>query len=333
MWTLENPAVLFLLLLLPVGIYLRHFWKGRGSKIVFAFAVWKGEGFKPKLRFLSFLYGTANCAFWAAAAFLILAAAGPALLERERVFLSRGTDLMIVLDESPSMAAQDFPPVNRFETARSVIEEFIERRDNDPLGLVSFGADAAMRVPPTLDYDVVLKSLNELRIMDLGDGTAIGMGIAVAALHLKSSSAREKVIILLTDGVNNAGEILPETAAEIAEGLGIRIYSIGIGDETATEIEFTDPHTGKTYRGSFEGGFDEALLQRIAEVTGGAYFYAGSPGTLEAVFQAIDSIETVEKHVRIQVRTEKKYQLFILLSLGLFFFDYLIRRFLLRELL
>jgi Ca-activated chloride channel family protein len=271
--------------------------------------------------------------FWVGWLSLIIAASGPVQIERERIFLSRGIDMMIVLDESPSMAAQDFPPVNRFETARNVIRSFVEARDNDPIGLVSFGADAAMRVPPTLDYEGLLGSLEELQIMDLGDGTAIGMGIAVATLHLRSSSAKEKIIILLTDGKNNAGEIRPENSAEIAAGMNIRIYAIGIGDEKETPIEFTDPNTGKVYRGTFEGGFDEELLKKIADKTGGAYFYAGSPGTLQAVFQAIDSIETVEKRLRINVETKSRHRLFIFFGLGLILLDFIIRRFFYREII
>ena len=115
--------------------------------------------------------------------------------------------------------------------------------------------------------------------------------------------------------------------------MNIRIYAIGIGDERETPIEFTDPNTGKVYRGTFVGGFDEELLKKIADKTGGAYFYAGSPGTLQAVFQAIDSIETVEKRLRINVETKSRHRLFIFIGLGLILLDFIIRRFFYREIL
>jgi Ca-activated chloride channel family protein len=186
-------------------------------------------------------------------------------------------------------------------------------------------------VPPTLDYDFLLKELDAVRIMGLGDGTAIGMGLSVAALHLRGSSAGEKVIILLTDGKNNAGEIPPDTAARIAARIGARIYAIGIGGGGETPIEFTDPKSGKIFRGSLEGGFDEDILRKIAEKSGGSYFYAGNSGTLNAIFGAIDSLETIERRVRVQVKTEALHEWFILGGIILLALDFFIRVRLLRE--
>lgn len=188
-------------------------------------------------------------------------------------------------------------------------------------------------MPPTLDYRYLLSRLDELRIMDLGDGTAIGMGIAVAGLHLKDSTAREKVIILLTDGKNNTGEIPPETAAQIAAQIGARVYAVGIGSEEETPIEFVDPRTGKHYRGTLEGGFNEELLRSIVEKSGGSYFYAGNPGTLNAIFGAIDSLETIERRVRIRVRTRPVHDRFILAGILLLLVDFFFRMRLLREIL
>lgn len=329
----ETPGYLFLLLLVPAGIYFRHLWPGRGGKLPFAYRMWNTRGFSPSFFARRAAFGLAVLAFWAGVIALILALAGPAGVSRERVYLNRGIDMMLVLDESPSMAAQDFAPVNRFETARETIRRFVERRENDPIGLVSFGREAALRVPPTTDYEKLGAVLEDLRIMELGDGTAIGMGLALGALHLRSSDAPEKVMILLTDGKNNAGEVPAETAAQVATELGIRIYTIGIGSETQTPIEFTDPETGQVYRGTFEGGFDEGLLREIAELSGGAYFYAGTSGTLESVFEAIDSIETTEKRVRIEVSTEPRHRILIIFALGALLLDFFIRKLVLREVL
>ncbi len=333
MWTVDQPLYLLFLALVPVGIYLRHFWPRRGGKLSLAFEVWGGTGFRPRSWAVSTLYGIGVVAFWAAIVAVIIALAGPREVNRERIFVSRGIDMMVVLDESTSMAAQDFQPGNRFTVARSTILDFMDRRENDPIGLVTFGAEAALRVPPTLDYAAVRASLNRMEILSLGDGTAIGMGIALATLHLQRGTAEQRAIILLTDGVNNAGEIDPLAAASLAADAGIRIYPVGIGGTGASAIEFRDPQTGELYRGTFEGGFDEDLLLRIAGITDGQYFSARSPGTLEAVFTAIDQLETIERRVRTDVQTLPRERTFILLALALLGLELIIRRLVLGELL
>ncbi len=331
--TFDYPLAFLLLLLVPPGVYLRHFSRSRGNLLPFPFAVWRQAGFTPPVKGALLALRLSHAAFWVGVVSLIVALAGPGRAVREKIYLNRGIDMMLVLDESPSMAARDFQPENRFETAREVIRSFVRGRENDPIGLVSFSLEAALRVPPTLDYDFLLKNLDDLRIMDLGDGTAIGMGISVASLHLRRSTARDKVIILLTDGQNNTGEITPETAAQIAGQIGARVYAVGIGGREEAPIEFTDPKTGKRYRGTLEGGFNEALLRGVAEKSGGSYFYAGNPGTLGAIFSAIDSLETVERRVRIQVRTEPLHREFIRAGIALLLLDYVIRLWLLREVL
>ena len=332
MWVFEYPGVLLLLLLVPPAIYLRHFWRRRGGRIHYPFRIWRGTGFRPGFSVPRLLYALAAVCLWLGVVLLIVALAGPAEVGRERIFQNRGIDMMIVLDESPSMAAQDFVPDNRFEAARKVIRDFVERRENDAIGLVTFSKEAALRVPMTLDYGRLRERLGSLGIMSLGDGTAIGMGLALAALHLKPGESAQKVIILLTDGENNSGEILPETAADVAAQLGIRVYAIGIGSKEPAPLEFTDPRTGEQYRGTFEQGFNEQLLRQIAGKTGGSYFYAGSTGTLDSVFEAIDSLETVQKRVRIEVTHEGRHRLLLALGLGLILVDFVIRRLLLREL-
>ncbi|MCF7928520.1 MAG: VWA domain-containing protein [Spirochaetales bacterium] len=331
MLTFDYPGFLLLLFLLPVLIYFRHFWPHRGGVLVFPFRLWGGEGFKPAQRGVKIvLFASAFC-MWTGLALLIVALSGPALSSRERSYLSRGIDFMIVLDESPSMSARDFPPENRFQSAVAVIQSFIDSRENDPIGLVSFSKEAALRVPPTLDYEVVKQRLESLQIMSLGDGTAIGKGLALAALHLRNSSADAKNIILLTDGEQNAGEISPDTAVRIAEQLGIRIYTIGIGTPGDVPLEFTDPETGGVYRGTYHSEFDEELLQKLAEETGGAYFAAAGPATLQMVFNSIDSIESTEKRMRINVIKNTIHRHFIFAGFLLVLGSMLIRKLFLRE--
>jgi Ca-activated chloride channel family protein len=333
MWILEHPSALLIFLLVPPAIYARHFWHRRGGKLVFPFQVWRGSGFAPRHGGLTFGNGIGVLSFWVGVCLLIVALAGPANVKREKIYLNRGVDIMIVLDQSPSMAAQDMSPGNRFESARTMIREFIATRQNDPIGLVGFGTQALLRVPLTLDYHALDRSLSSMQVMGLGDGTAIGLGLSVAVLHLERSTATHKIIILLTDGENNSGEILPSTAAQIAAQKGIRVFAIGIGRGDPAPLEYKDPKTGKSYRGTYEGGFDAKSLRQIADLTGGAYFSAGSQGTLSAVFRSIDSLATVERRVRIHVRTEQEFQLFILLGLGMILLDFAIRKWILREVL
>jgi Ca-activated chloride channel family protein len=255
------------------------------------------------------------------------------LTRQEKVYLTAGADIFIVLDESPSMAARDFPPDNRFTAAKEVVRRFVQGRQNDQIGLVSFGRDAALRVPLTLDYDYLLERLNSLQVMSLGDGTALGNGLALAALHLQSSNARQKVIITLTDGGNNAGEIQPSTAAELIRSLNIQLYLIGIGTNAEVPLEVTDPKTGVAYSGTLEEGFQEDFMKSLAVPPLGAYFTAGSSGSLESIFLAIDSRESATKRVKVQVHNDPLFGTFLvaaLISLSLFFVS---RKLLLKEIL
>lgn len=196
---------------------------------------------------------------------------------------------------------------------------------------MSFSTEAALRVPPTFDREAFLDRLDSLSIMSLGEGTAIGMGIAVAALHLERSSAEQGVIVLLTDGENNTGEIQPESAAAIAASLGIRIYVIGIGSQGEVTIELKDPNTGTITKGRWNSRFDEELLARIAESAGGRYFSAKSPGALAAVFRTIDSLETGEKRSKIRILVEQRYHVLIIIGLCCILFEFLIRKGIYRE--
>ncbi len=326
MWILERPGVLILLLLLPPLVYLRHFWSRRGGRVHFPVSLWGGERFREPLTVRILAVKVSSVFFWCAWVLLIVAAAGPTRTERERIYLSRGADIMLVIDQSASMAAQDFQPVNRFETARAVIRRFIDQRLNDHIGLVGFSAEAALRVPPTMHHGHVLDSLDSMFLMELGDGTAIGMGLALATLHLQGSQAENKAIVLLTDGVNNAGEVSPEAAAEVAGRQGVRIYAIGVGSGKEAAIEVRNPEDGQLYRGTVRESYDQETLTRIAELSGGTYYSAGSAGTLEAIFNAIGTAEDTERRVRVQVRRFPYHRRLLLLALSLLVVDILVRR-------
>ena len=206
-----------------------------------------------------------------------------------------GVDIVITLDASGSMAAEDFRPRNRFTVAKELIADFIESRVDDRIGIVTFGARAATRVPITFDRDIARDVLEKAQVGENGDGTAIGHAIATAVNRLRGSRARSKVIILVTDGVNNAGSIEPTTAATLARKFGIRIYSIGVGSRGAVPIpvKVQNRFTGEVevVRQFIRADLDEEMLSAIAESTGGSYFRAVDERALESILARIDRLE------------------------------------------
>lgn len=228
---------------------------------------------------------------------VVVALARPQVVE-SRIDEQRGIDMVIVLDASGSMAAEDFRPRNRFTVAKDLIEEFISRRLSDRIGVITFGTRAATRVPVTFDRVIARVALEESRVGENGDGTAIGQAVATAVNRLRPSEAESRVMILLTDGVNNAGSIDPMTAAELASRLGIRIYAIGVGSRGPVPIpvRVQDALTGQvTTRYQFiRADLDEEMLTQMAEMTGGQYFRATDEEALGAILQRIDELETSE---------------------------------------
>jgi Ca-activated chloride channel family protein len=333
MLTFEEPFYFVLLLLIPLLVFLKYRWKGRGGRLPFPLGLWQGLRFRPGIAGMRVVMLTSNLALWVTFVFLVTALAGPSMTRQEKVYLSAGADIFIVLDESPSMAARDFPPDNRFSAAKDVIRRFVRGRQNDQIGLVSFGRDAALRVPLTLDYEYLLGRLDDLQVMSLGDGTALGMGLALAALHLQDSNAPQKVIIALTDGVNNSGEIQPSTAVELIRSLNIPLYLIGIGTSAQVPLELTDPKTGMAYSGTLEGGFNEDFLKALAVPPLGAYFSAGSSGSLESIFLAIDSRESATKRVKVQVHNDPLFGSFLVAALLSLSFFFVLRKLVLKEIL
>jgi Ca-activated chloride channel family protein len=330
MISFEEPLMLmFFIPLIGLGV-VSFFWRGRGGRLQFSLGSWKGNDFNYSPRWLKGLMLFRTSAFYFGLSLIILALAGPSFLRREQVFLSQGTNFMVVLDISPSMKGDDFAPETRFDSALRVIRQFLETREKDPIGLVTFATTATLRVPPTLDYGFFYKQLGSLDI-DSGPHTAIGMGIALGALHLQNAPKGERIMILLSDGANNYGEILPATSAEMAKALGIRIYTIGIGTDRKVNVEYVDPITGRPVFAEQEDILDEVVLERVARSTGGKYYPARSMGSLETVFRSIDSRESQEKKVRQEVKSYPVHQEILYLALSLFVLVYLINKLILRE--
>ena len=333
MWSLERPLYLLAVFTVPMLLYYLEWRPLRGAVLRFTLEVWRGDRFARRWTWHHVAASVAQIAFWAAVLALIVAAAGPVTLTRERVHLLPGADVMIVLDESPSMSAHDYGEGSRFDSAREVVREFVAGRENDAIGLVTFSERAALRVPLTTEYSYLHRVLDDLAVMTLGDGTAIGMGIGVATLHMRQGQGATRAMILMTDGENNAGEILPETAAAIAADVGIRIYTVGMGRAGDAVLEFTNPETGETSRGIYRGRFDEDLLRRLAEVTGGRYFAARERAALASIFAEIDGLERAETRTRVIVHRTARHTPLLLAGLLLILLEVSVRRLLLREVL
>ena len=327
-----QPLYFLLLLLFIPGVYIRHVRKP-GNAYPLTQGLWQGSVFTKRTSLPAVLYWFGSLCFWAGLGLLIASLAGPAKVTSEKQYLEKGMDIALVLDESPSMAAEDFGGVRRFDTARDLIKRFVASRENDAIGLVTFGKEAALRVPPTLDYPRLLQTVNDLTLADLGDGTAIGLGLALACNHLRKGGGAKQIIILITDGEQNAGEISPETAALIADALSIAVYTIGIGMKGQVPLEYRDPETGRQYRGTFESGFNEEILTGIAGTTGARYYRASDFESLRRAFDSIGFREKGNTSFRQLVSTSYRHSLFILFGLLLVLTDVVIRKLVLREVL
>jgi Ca-activated chloride channel family protein len=246
---------------------------------------------------------------------LVLAMARPQAGRERREMSAEGVDILLTLDVSSSMEARDLGSRNRLEIAKEVVAEFVRGRQSDRLGLVIFAGESFTQCPLTLDYDILLSFVQGIQIADDSwDGTAIGMALANACNRLRESQAKSKVVVLLTDGVNNAGEVEPLTAADAAAAVGIRVYTIGVGSNQAS---LASPLLFRRAQGA---EFDEATLQEVARRTGGRYFRATSREKLQEIYREIAALETtpIKDQVRVDYAERYAYLLWpgLLLLLG-----------------
>jgi Ca-activated chloride channel family protein len=242
---------------------------------------------------------------------LVLALARPQAGARIESVSSLGVDVVVALDHSGSMRAEDFQPDNRLEVARRTVQRFIAGRPGDRIGLVAFAGLATTRCPLTLDHEMLAQFLEELTFAPREqDGTALGMGLATAVNRLRESDARSKVVVLVTDGMNNTGQIGPKAAAEAARALGVKTYTIGVGTQGTVPVPDRTAQ-GVRYR-MVQVEFDEELLADIAEMTGGQYFRATDAESLQTIFDTIDSLEKTEIESRVRVLYSELFPLFLL---------------------
>ncbi len=326
-----TPWFLMLLALLPI-IALARVWAGRRTSAALKYAhnpfvtprrrTWRVSA-QPALMGLRLL----------ALALIIVAIARPQTSEATQIIHGEGVDIVLALDISGSMASLDFSPQNRLGAAKSVIGDFVEARPYDRIGLVVFASQAFIQGPPTIDHDVLQVLLSEVELVtDLGldDGTAIGLGLASAANMLRESTTKSKVIILLTDGANNAGNIDPLTAALAIESLGIKVYTIGAGRPGIVQIPQRTRFGTRIVR--YRSDLDEEVLSEIAATTGGQYFRAENAAGLEQIYEEINLLEKSELEVRVFKRYQEQAVWLLLPALFILFSELALRNTLLRRL-
>ncbi len=330
--TFQSPAFFLLFIpLLLVGGY--HFWARQKKSASLQYSSLShlklnarkmGGTWRNRLKPLPYFFKMA------ALGFVIVALARPQTADTKVKRNVEGIDIMIVLDISDSMLIEDMKPLNRIEAAKDTIRRFVKSRVSDRIGLIIFAGEAFTMVPLTLDYELILKRVDEITTAQekhIKDGTALGVALANAANRLKDSVAKSKVMIFATDGESNSGTIDPDTGLEIAKGYGIKIYSIGIGTDGPKKIPIT--HTDifgnkvKTYE-PFEDEVNEALLSRMAKETGGRFFRANKEDSLQKVFSEIDHLEKVKIDVNKYVRYNEEFRRFIYWALGFYLMSWLL---------
>lgn len=323
-----NPDFFWLLLLLPLAV-LWYFFKRKEQSASLKISSIQGfankEGILPKLKPLLFILRLL------ALAAVITALARPQTKDvSTKTKTTEGIDIVMAIDVSSSMLARDLKP-NRLSALKEVAADFIKKRPNDRIGLVAYAGEAYTKTPITSDKSIVLSSLREISYGQLNDGTAIGMGLATSVNRLKESKAVSKIIILLTDGVNNSGFIEPQTAADLAIEFDIKTYTIGLGTNGNALSPIAYNADGSFRYGMRQVEIDEELLKDIAEVTGGKYFRATNNEKLEAIYDEINKLEKTEIEEFKYTRYEEKFRPWVLLALGLLVFEWLLRNTLFRS--
>lgn len=290
--TFLNPGFFWLFLLLPLVIGWQ-IWKRNEQTATLKIS--SLQGFKASKSFLAKLKPFLFVLRLLALSSLIVAMARPRTVDvSSKTKTTKGIDIVMAIDVSGSMLAKDLKP-NRMEGLKVVAESFVEARPNDRIGLVVYASEAYTKTPVTSDKAVVLDAIKSIRYDNvLQDGTGIGMGLATAVNRLKDSKAKSKIIILMTDGVNNSGFIEPETASDIAKEYGIKVYTIGIGTNGMAEFPYAIAPNGQFLFKMMQVEIDEKLMQSIAKNTGGKYFRATSNKKLETIYDEINKLETTE---------------------------------------
>ncbi|TRX27931.1 VWA domain-containing protein [Flavobacterium franklandianum] len=310
--TFLNPEFFWLFLLIPIAIAWIYWKRNEQSATLKMSSI---QGFKGSNTLATRLKPVLNVLRILALSSLIIAMARPRTVDvSNQTKTTRGIDIVLAMDVSGSMLAKDLRP-NRMEALKDVASDFVEERPNDRIGLVVYASEAYTKTPVTSDKAVVLEAIKSIKYDNvLQDGTGIGMGLATAVNRLKDSKAKSKVIILLTDGVNNAGFIEPETAADIAKQYGIKVYTIGIGTNGMAESPYALSPNGQILFQMMKVEIDEQLLKNIARKTNGKYFRATSNSKLAEIYASINKLETTEIKELKFYDYDEKYRPFVWLA-------------------
>lgn len=307
----EHPWFFLLMLIIPFMIwhYLKNF-SSMGANI----SVPNVHTLKGKGSVKAFLYKWLPILRWLAIACLITALAKPQLTLKEEEVTAEGIDIMLAMDLSSSMLARDFNP-DRLAVTKLVANQFVDKREHDRLGLAVFSGESFTQCPLTTDHKILKEFISQLEVGLLQDGTAIGMGLAASVNRLKESKAKSKVVILLTDGVNNAGYINPMQAAEIAKQVDVKVYTIGVGTSGTALMPRGRRRDGKYNYKEVNVQIDEDLLKQISDLTGGRYYRADSQSALQNIYSEIDRLEKTEIEVNVFKRYSQEFRRFLMLGL------------------
>ena len=316
-----NPWWLYALLLLPLLVFW-HLYKIRKQQVYMR--VSSTDPIKDLRSNRSVLYPYLPILSLLAVGSLIFGLARPQLTLTEEEVKADGIDIVIAMDVSSSMLAQDFKP-DRLSVSKAVAKSFVDKRTYDRIGLVVFAAESYTQCPLTTDHRVVKDFLDGLQCGILEDGTAIGMGLASAVNRMKDSEAKSKVVILLTDGVNNSGYIKPMTSVEIAKELGTKVYTIGVGTRGRALMPQQRRGNGEYLYRMVNVNIDEELLRTIADDTGGKYYRAIDEESLQAIYTEIDALEKTEINVTTFKRYSEEFRPFLIFAMIVFFLEVLLR--------
>jgi Ca-activated chloride channel family protein len=324
--TFANPEFFYLLFLL-VPLIIWYIWKDREANAAIRFSTLKGfagAGRTAKYWLRHILFAIRLIIL----SLIIIVLARPQSVNKWQDVNTEGIDIIIALDISGSMLAQDFKP-DRLEASKAVAIEFVSGRPTDRIGLVVYSAESFTQCPLTTDHAVLINLFHDIKSGMIEDGTAIGMGLANAVSRLKDSKAKSKVVILLTDGVNNRGSIAPLTAAEIARTFNIRVYTIGVGTQGTAPAPVQTPYGVQIRQVPVE--IDEQILQQIANTTDGKYFRATNNQKLIEIYKEIDQMEKSKVDVREYSRKEEEYLAYGLGAVILLLFEIIVRKTVLRN--
>ncbi len=309
--TFANPEFFWLFLLIPLLVLWYAFWNKK-SKVTLT--VSSATAFKQNSLWTSRLYHLLFVLRMLALAFAILALTRPQTRsESAKTKITDGIDIVMAIDVSASMLSQDLKP-NRFEALKKVASQFVKDRPSDRIGLVVYAGESYTKTPATSDKSIILNSIKELTYGQIEDGTAIGMGLATAVNRLKESKAKSRVIILLTDGVNNSGFIDPQTAAEMAAEYGIKVYTIGIGTNGQALSPYALNPDGSIMYRMQQVVIDEALMKKIAKTTEGRYFRATDNKKLEEIYNEINKMETTEIEEFKYTQVDEKFRILVIIA-------------------